>query len=355
VPQAPEPPSALDVPSPAVVLSASEPSSPKQRRTAMPRFHPLDGIVHPQSPAGEKYRRRLAVAVAAAGTSPLDLHNFGGKTIPALTFVNLYVGGRAAWAPSDIANIDGALGAAMSDAHLNNMLAQYFNGTAPTTTMLASEVLSDASPPTVGKDTVEGWAVGMHQAGTLAGPDLATTVHCFMLPKGTVLTDGPAAGGAAAAAADPSTLPGDDDAADSKSGLGGFHGSVHTGPDTVYYAVGVYSDSDNGINAFPDAAWKNVVATFYHELNEARTDADVEDAAAAASLADGQRKLGWYSIKGGEIGDIPITEAGADLSKVMVEVPLADGSGTVPIQLLWSDDANGPEGPVDAPLPASKD
>jgi hypothetical protein len=32
-----------------------------------------------------------------------------------------------------------------------------------------------------------------------------------------------------------------------------------------------------------DQPWKNVVATFYHELNEARTDADVEDAIRAGN------------------------------------------------------------------------
>jgi hypothetical protein len=54
------------------------------------------------------------------------------------------------------------------------------------------------------------------------------------------------------------------------------------GTDRVYYAVGVYSqtEADGTVNGIPvfDQPWKNVVATFYHELNEARTDADVEDA-----------------------------------------------------------------------------
>jgi hypothetical protein len=50
-----------------------------------------------------------------------------------------------------------------------------------------------------------------------------------------------------------------------------------------------------------------------------------------------------------EIGDIPMTLAGSDLSKVMKEVPLADGSGTVPIQLMWSNAVGGPEGPITTP------
>jgi hypothetical protein len=33
----------------------------------------------------------------------------------------------------------------------------------------------------------------------------------------------------------------------------------------------------------------------------------------------------------------------------MKEVPLSDGSGTVPIQLMWSNAVGGPEGPIPAP------
>ena len=106
---------------------------------------------------------------------------------------------------------------------------------------------------------------------------------------------------------------------------------------TVYYAVGVYSEAGNGIPVF-DQSWKNVVATFYHELNEARTDPDVED---AIRTGDSTR-LGWYSDWGGEIGDIPINEPGTILSLVFHEVELADGSGAVPVQLMWSNKADAP-------------
>ena len=39
-------------------------------------------------------------------------------------------------------------------------------------------------------------------------------------------------------------------------------------------------------------------------------------------------------------------EAGAHLGTVMSEVPLANGKGTVPIQLMWSNAVGGPEGPI---------
>jgi hypothetical protein len=70
----------------------------------------------------------------------------------------------------------------------------------------------------------------------------------------------------------------------------------------------VYSETSNGqTNGIPvfDSPWKNVVATFYHELNEARTDPDVEQ------VINGGRTslLGWGSRQGEECGDFPVFEA----------------------------------------------
>ncbi len=57
------------------------------------------------------------------------------------------------------------------------------------------------------------------------------------------------------------------------------------------------------------------------------------------------KMLGWYSTSAnGDIGDIPMNEAGANLRSVMVEVGLVSG-GTAPIQLMWSNAVGGPEGP----------
>jgi hypothetical protein len=173
-----------------------------------------------------------------------------------------------------------------------------------------------------------------------------------MLPAGVVLSDDFSPGyqpPAAQAEADTRRRRGvikvgDDDAASSKNGLGGYHGSVHLGDGTeIYYAVGVYSEtaadgSVNGIDAF-GTPWKNVVATFYHELNEARTDAAVEDVNSSGNSG----LLGWYSQTGqGEIGDLPINASGGDLSLVFKEIELANGQGTVPIQLMWSNADDGP-------------
>jgi hypothetical protein len=100
----------------------------------------------------------------------------------------------------------------------------------------------------------------------------------------------------------------------------------------------VYSQGSNGIDVF-DTPWKNVVATLYHELCEARTDPDVEDVIRSGD----ESKLGWYSDGGGEIGDIPMSLAGRHLDEVMKEAELADGL-VEPMQVQWSNRVHGPEG-----------
>ena len=283
-----------------------------------------------------------------------NLTNSGGPTIADLTFVNRYVGGAANWQPSDMASIDGALSRAMSDAGLQSVIAQYFPGPV-TSTMLASAVHEPAVPATVYKDTAEALAAQLHSEGVLGAADPSKSVINMMLPQGVILDDGYSPGFTPPAEQAPAHARqaagvlkvGEDDAANSTQGLGGYHGSVHL-PDgtTIYYAVGVYSEKNadgsmNGIDAF-GTPWKNVVATFYHELNEARTDAAVEDVNATGN----GNLLGWYSQAGqGEIGDLPINlvnQIGGQLSMVFQEVALADGSGTVPVQLMWSNADAGP-------------
>ncbi len=159
--------------------------------------------------------------------------------------------------------------------------------------------------------------------------DLSSTVFDFMLPSGITLSQGDSY---------------------SQKGLGGYHGSVNFTDSggtqkTAYYAISVYSQNDrylgltNGIAVFKQP-WKNVVAIAYHELNETRTDADVEE----VNRTGNQQLLGWYSDKGGEVGDYPITEAGYNLSAVFREVPLANGE-SVPIQYMYSNRVHGLEDP----------
>lgn len=289
-------------------------------------------VARPQSEAATVYRRAIgrpeAIAPGVALHPEFDLVNHGGKTIPSLTFVNFYLSG-AAWPADDRRSIDAALEAAMADSGLNNVMAQYFGGIPPPSTAMPSQSVNLVAPATTDNAAVESIVGQLESGNLLDGLDLGRSVVNLMLPPGIVLAD---TGGA-----------------DSLHGLGGYHGSVHAQGVSVYYAVGVYSQvlrdgSQNGIVAF-DQPWKNVVATFFHELNEVRTDADVDDAISTGNDA----VLGWTSPQGYEVGDEPVFEASGDLSSVFKEVELADRSGTVPVQLMWSNTVHGPEGPVDAP------
>ena len=319
----------------------------------------LNVVVGPGSSTHRAISSASLSAATAGGSGDLapgfqpqtdwNLRDFGGPTIAELTFVNRYVGGSASWSADDMTNIDRALSSAMSDPGLESVIAQYYPGSI-SSTMLPSAVHEAAVPGTVYKDTAEQLVVQLHDEGALGTADPATSIINIMLPPGVVLSDDfspgfqPPAGQAEEheRRARGVIKLDEDDAADSKHGLGGYHGSVRLADGTtVYYAVGVYSQGDNGIVAF-DQSWKNVVATFYHELNEARTDAAVED----VNRTNNDKLLGWYSQTGqGEIGDLPINavnQLGLDLSAVFTEVALTDGSGTVPIQLMWSNDAGGP-------------
>jgi hypothetical protein len=296
---------------------------------------PLDVVLRPQSPAEAAYRS----AVLAPGfetDSGLDLRYLGGKTIPLLTFRNVYLG---QWDAHERTQLDGAIAAAMDDAHLNNVLAQYFPGLTVGSAFAGSREHAGTVPGRAYRDMLELLVEQLDHEGALEGLDLSTSAVCLLLPEDAVLVDADSHEGG--------------DPVDSTHGLGGYHGSVHVQRgdrtrETVYYAVAVYSKGDNGVVAFPES-WKNVCATLYHELCEIRTDPDVEDAIRAGATPAAERLLGWYSPRGGEIGDVPMAEAHGSIELVMREVALANGSGTVPIQLMWSNAVSGPEGPINRP------
>lgn len=302
-----------------------------------------------------------------------DLRFRGGHTIPDLKFVNLYVGGDDCWSKSDIRQIDSAIAAAMSDRNLNNVMMQYFNNRPITSVALPSHPLTGYRPPTMTQGDVERCVEYLYRRGFLQGYDLSSTVFNFLLPRGTVLTDD--TGLSATAMTPPAvqhgklTLTAASRSADEEQkespvphaeessslmGLGGYHGSLRIDGRPVYYTADVFSERlengrFNGIPVFSDP-WKNVVATLYHELNEARTDPDVQDAIRHAGDPAAERYLGWTSDRGEECGDYPIDES-RDLSTIVREVTLTDGSGTVPVQFQYSNAVHGPEGPIPEPHP----
>src|SRR5256714_3355461 len=284
---------------------------------------PLNVVLRPGSLAEAAYRS----TVLAPGFEPapgLNLQHFGGRTLPRLVHLNVYLG---RWRTAERAELDHALARAMGDPGLNDVLAQYFPNRVVGSAFAGSRT-GPGVPASVDKPEVERLVASLDAKDLLAGLDLATSVVALLLPRGTVLREGDVT---------------------SEHGLGGYHGSVHVQRNgrrraTVYYAVAVYSEGANGIVAFGEP-WKNVCATLYHELQEVRTDPDVEDAIRAGSTPAAARLLGWYSPRAGEIADIPIAETHGDIRLVMREVALADGSGAVPVQLLWSNRVGGPEGP----------
>lgn len=293
--------------------------------------------------------KALATGIAPSPTRDLLFH--GGKTVPVMQFQNLYVGGEASWQESDITNIDRAIATAMSEPRLENVMVQYFPGRKISCTAIASRVLESPKPGTVSQGDVEALLRKLHAQGALAGHDFATTIFNFVLPRGTVLTDGALPTGSLAdapsarrAAAKPQRV------ASSLSGLGGYHGSIHPNKQTtLYFSVNVFSEmlangNENGIVAF-EQPWKNVVATLYHELNEFRTDPDVQD-----TIKTGDSDfLGWTSRQGQEVGDFPIIAAGGDLQLVFKQVKATGKTFFLPIQFQYSNFVHGPEGPIKKP------
>lgn len=320
-------------------------------------IHAMRIVAARSSPAEARARARTrflpaALAPGFPATPAHDLIFHGGRTIPNLSYFNFFVGGQGAWAKSDVDNINGALSAAMSDRNLNNVMQQYFNS-GIATKQLGSGFLAGPPPAIVSQGDVEDLVTRLFTTGKLNTTNLSSTVFNFLLPSKSILNDNPGVTGGQMAAffegekKPDSAIPSPDEG-DSTGGLGGYHGSAHVQGQLVYYAVGVYSEiradgTTNGIPAF-DAPWKNVVATFYHELNEARTDPDVEEGNRTGSIS----LVGWTSRRGEECGDFPVFESNP-LSKVFQEVPLSDGSHTVPVQFQYSNAVHGPEGPISAP------
>jgi hypothetical protein len=306
---------------------------------------------------------RPQVGELAPGLPPAPEHDLrfrGGRTIAQLSYLNFFVGGTASWMQSDVDSVNQALAGAMADPSLNNVMRQYFANQPISTTFLGSHFVGQQRPKLVTQTAAKDLVRKLFQGGQLAGLDFPNTVVCLMLPSGTVLTDGTGPGAARKReekrddGKEKSEKPGtpEEEEASSLEGLGGYHGSVDVGSMRIYFAVGVYSqklnEKENGIAVF-DVPWKNVVATFYHELNEARTDPDV-DQAIETNTTDGV--IGWNSDAGEECGDFPVFEAGdfGSLALVFQQVSLANG-GSAPIQFQYSNAVHGPEGPISQPHP----
>ena len=120
-------------------------------------------------------RTGASTTAAASGFVPrpdLNLSFHGGRTIPSLAYFNFYVGGAVAWADSDVTNIDQALGRAMTDRRLNNVLLQYFHGQSISGTFAGrSRILAGTPPRIVSRGAFGQWGAG--------SPEPASGQHGF--------------------------------------------------------------------------------------------------------------------------------------------------------------------------------
>lgn len=210
-------------------------------------------------------------------------------------------------------------------------MRNYFVGKKTTCEPRASLMVDGFDLAIVDEPQVQETIVQLFDERQIADRDLGSTVFNLVLPPGTELR-----------------------LADSSShfGLGGYHGSIHIDRGgnriTIYYSANVYSEAPaggqrNGIVVF-DKPWKNVVATLCHEIDEFRTDPDVNDAIQTGS----NDFLGWMSRFGHECGDQPIARAGS-LSLVFSEITTPGSTTKTPVQFMYSNTAHGAEGPIPQP------
>jgi hypothetical protein len=288
-----------------------------------------------------KYYAKSALPVAwampkaiAPGISPAPLEDLifhGGKIVAQMEFQNIYLGGAASWKTSDVTSIDAAIKLAMQDRRLNNVMVQYFHDATLTCDMRESFIVDEAKPATLDEPDVQAAVTSLYDNGLIKKTDLDSAVFNLILPPKTVLKL---------------------DGSSSMNGLGGYHGSLHIkrgGKNiTLYYSANVYSEildngREHGIAVF-NKPWKNVVGTLYHEINEFRTDADVNDAIQHNS----NDFLGWTSRSGREVGDQPIFAA-TNLNQVFKEVKASSSNKRIPVQFMYSNAVHGAEGPISAP------
>ncbi len=316
-------------------------------------FRPMKVQVRPGS-AADRYYSARAIADGIAPSPDNDLIFHGGKTVPNMQFQNLYLGGSQSWKESDIASIDKAITTAMEDRRLNNVMVQYFPGKTISCTTRASQILTGTRPATVSQGDAEALITKLFRDGQLGTSDLDATIFNFVLPSGTVLNMNAAPTGSLVASKRAKTTAAVIRTASSLNGLGGYHGSVHVKNAqgkriTLYYSANVFSEvrpngRSNGIVVF-DQPWKNVVGTLYHELNEFRTDPDVDD---AIDAGNNPAFLGWTSQHGEEVGDFPIAAADP-LTLVFQEIKAVNKKFFLPVQFQYSNAVHGPEGPRSRP------
>jgi hypothetical protein len=315
-------------------MSKSVISNMKPMRIQARQGSPAEQNYYGKASAADAKPARESRAALATGIDPApmkDLIFHGGKVVSQMEFQNIYLGGATSWTEASISAIDTSIFKAMRDRRLNNVMQQYFPNRKLICDMRASFILAEAKPLSLDEKDIQDHLFAAYDSNLISKRDIDTTIFNFILPSGTTLRLG---------------------SSSSLQGLGGYHGSVRKMRAgkmiRLYYSANVHSEilpngRENGIVAF-NRPWKNVVGTLYHEINEFRTDADVND----AILQRNNDFLGWTSRDGEEVGDQPIFAA-SSLNLVFKEVLTSNGGGRVPVQFLYSNAVHGAEGPINAP------
>lgn len=272
---------------------------------------------------------REALAAGVSASPQDDLIFRGGKILPRMGFQNVYLGRNSDFASGDVESIDDAITRLMRNEQLKAILQQYFQGKTLEYDIAPSVILDENRANEMDEPDVQNKVIDLFDKNLLVATDLDRTVFNLVLAPDTVLKLG---------------------GSSSRSGLGGYHGSVHFTRNgqkrTLYYSANVYSATRSGRrNGIPffSTPWKNVVCTLYHELCESQTDPDVND---AIRLND-RRFIGFNSQFGHEIGDQPI--AANSLDKVFKEVLTLPGPRPTPVQFMFSNKVHGAEGPDEKP------
>jgi hypothetical protein len=246
----------------------------------------------------------------------------------------------------------------LSDRSLNDVMVQYFNNQPIKSTFLGSHKLTGAAPMVVSQGDAELLVSDLQKQDALDGADLATTFVNLLLPSGTELTTdemptSPALSARLAArrtGKSPDPAAPVEDEATSKTGLGGFHGSVRLTMSgvgvTVYYAVSVFSKNSPMEPAQASLPFRSPGKTSslpYHELTKPATDPDVEEA-----IRTGQSGfVGWTSKSGEEVGR---PHSHRHWSATRVQGSAAHpGGDTVPVQFMYSNAVHGSEDPIPQP------
>jgi hypothetical protein len=299
----------------------------------LPEFHPEAARTRSADDLSPRELNTLINASHAAGgglakgtpTTGMNLVNHGGPVMRGQV-VHVYVGDTF-WHGTEgqrqLAQLEPAFKAIVEDAQLSSVAAQYGSGAG--TTVQSSYIVPGLNPTKLTDKQVQSLIANEVKAGRIqVGPHLPELYVALHQAPGIIISDG---------------------TTESTQQMNGYHSHVDLPQQRVYYGQDVGADAKNGFQITGDPV-KDREATFFHELNEFRTDGNVPDQltyyddVTPLVRSDGTPVLqhGQPLVGLGEIGDGAIDVSGLQgLPIGVVVAPFTTQSGlTVMCQKLWS-------------------